>query len=99
VDIVGGEFDLIGGVDMEAVRLHRKVAKDGELRVAGLPFRKGQEVEMILLVGGGAPAKNRLTAAALSGSGLVGIWKDRSDIGDTLQFARRLREQTQKRSV
>jgi hypothetical protein len=31
-------------------------------------------------------------------SGLVGIWKDRTDIGDSVEFARKLREQAQRRS-
>jgi hypothetical protein len=39
-----------------------------------------------------------LTASDLLESGLVGIWADRSDIGDRQEFARRLREQAQTRS-
>jgi hypothetical protein len=39
-----------------------------------------------------------LTAADLLASGLVGIWSDRTDIGDSREFARRLREQAQTRS-
>ncbi len=38
-----------------------------------------------------------ITAADLLGSGLVGLWSDRDDIGDTREFARRLREQAQTR--
>jgi hypothetical protein len=39
-----------------------------------------------------------MTGAELAGSDLVGIWKDRTDIGDSLEFARKLREQAQRRS-
>jgi hypothetical protein len=39
-----------------------------------------------------------LTAADLLNSDLVGVWSDRSDIGKSRDFARRLREQTQSRS-
>lgn len=39
-----------------------------------------------------------LTAADLLASDLVGLWSDRTDIGDGHEFARRLREQAQTRS-
>jgi predicted RNase H-like HicB family nuclease len=38
-----------------------------------------------------------MTGEALLASGLVGIWADRTDIGDTLEFARELRKQAEKR--
>jgi hypothetical protein len=42
--------------------------------------------------------KDSLTAADLLASGLVGLWSDRTDIGDSREFARRLREEAQTRS-
>jgi hypothetical protein len=42
--------------------------------------------------------KRPLTAADLLASDLVGLWSDRTDIGDSREFARRLREQAQARS-
>ena len=42
--------------------------------------------------------KRPLTAAELFASGLVGLWSDRTDITDSREFARRLREQAQTRS-
>ena len=30
-------------------------------------------------------------------SGLIGLWKDRTDIGDSLEYARQLRQQAQNR--
>jgi hypothetical protein len=36
-----------------------------------------------------------MTARDLLGSGWVGIWADREDIGDSLTFARQLRRQAQ----
>jgi hypothetical protein len=39
-----------------------------------------------------------LTASDLLESGLVGMWAGRSDIGDSQEFARRLRERAQTRS-
>src|SRR4051812_23854951 len=38
-----------------------------------------------------------LSACDLLNSGLVGIWEQRADIGDSRDFARRLREQAQMR--
>ncbi len=38
-----------------------------------------------------------ITAADLLRSGLVGMWADRTDIGDSREYARRLREQAQTR--
>ena len=46
----------------------------------------------------GRPGKRPLTAADLLQSGLIGLWADRSDLGDSREFARRLREQAQARS-
>ena len=83
---------------MEAVRLNTVVKKDGEITMRGLPFKKGDRIEMILLPVS-APARERtLTARRLRRSGLVGLWKNRTDIGDSGEFARRLREQAQRRS-
>ena len=83
---------------MEAIRLHRVIEKDGEIVVTGLPCKKGESVEMILLI---EPSVGRdrlaLTARLLRCSGLVGLWKDRQDIKDSTAYARQLREQAQKR--
>jgi hypothetical protein len=39
-----------------------------------------------------------LTAGDLLNSDLIGMWADRTDIGDSREFARRLREQAQTRT-
>jgi hypothetical protein len=41
--------------------------------------------------------KHRMSAADLLNSDLVGLWADRTDIGDSREFARRLREKAQTR--
>jgi hypothetical protein len=41
--------------------------------------------------------KKRLTARSLLDSGLLGLWKDRTDIEDSAEYARQLREQSQQR--
>ena len=35
---------------MEAIRIQKVVEKDGEIFMRGLPFKKGQHIEMILLI-------------------------------------------------
>ncbi len=57
----------------------------------------GQQVEVVLSTFSHAQAT--LTASDLLNSGLVGIWADRMDIGNSLDFARRLREQAQTRKT
>jgi len=47
---------------------------------------------------GQAPPRE-LTARDLLQSELVGLWADRDDIGDSLSFARRLRQQAEHRRV
>ena len=79
---------------METIRLHKIIEKDGEILVTGLPFKKGQYIEMILLPESSASStKRRLTARALLNSELIGLWKDRTDIEDSADYARQLREQ------
>ena len=43
------------------------------------------------------PRTGRELLQALRASGLVGIWRDRQDIGDSTEFARQLRDRAQKR--
>ncbi len=83
---------------MEAIRLQRSVEKDGEIFLTGLPYKKGQYIEMILLSDASAmPSRPRLTARQLLQSELIGLWEDRSDIEDSSAYARQLREQAQNR--
>jgi len=83
---------------MDAVRLDTVVKKDGEITMRGLPFKKGERVEMILLTASTPTGERKLTARRLRRSGLVGLWKNRSDIQDSAVLARQMREQAQRRS-
>ena len=83
---------------METIRLHKIIEKDGEILVTGLPFKKGQYIEMILFPESSASStKRRLTARSLLNSELIGLWKDRTDIEESADYARQLREQAQRR--
>ena len=83
---------------MEAIRVQQVIAEDGKVLITGLPYKKGQCMEIVLLP---QPLKtvlrSRLTVRQLRESGLIGLWKDRDDIGDSVAYARRLREQAQQR--
>ncbi|MCX6375855.1 MAG: hypothetical protein NTU88_07470, partial [Armatimonadetes bacterium] len=82
----------------EAIRIEKTLVKDGEIVLKGLPFRKGQTVELIVLSGPSEESEPRgITASELLNSGLVGIWADRDDIGDSSEFARKLRARVEKR--
>lgn len=83
---------------MEAVRVNKLVEKDGEILLTGLPYKKGQRVEMIILSESSiAPEGNYMTVEDLLKSGLVGIWKERDDIKDSVAYARELRNKAQRR--
>lgn len=81
---------------MEVIRIHTIVEKDGEILVTGLPFKKGQQVDL-LIEPSVASRRPRLTARELLNSGLVGLWRDRDEIEDSAAYARQLREQAQRR--
>ncbi len=84
---------------MQAIRLQKTVQKDGELVITNLPVIQGQRVEIVLLFSPSStkPKRPRLTARQLLNSGLIGLWKDRTDISDSAVYARQLREQAQRR--
>ena len=83
---------------MEAIRVEQVVMKDGEIIITGLPYKKGQVVEVIVLAQSQEPVpRSHLTVRQLRQSGIIGLWKDRSDIQGSTTYARQLREQAQKR--
>ena len=83
---------------MEAIRIHKIVEKDGEILVTGLPYKKGQSIEVILLPESSTKSmRKNLTAKELLNSGLIGLWKDREDIKDSADYARQLRGKAQNR--
>jgi hypothetical protein len=83
---------------MEAVRVEQVVVKDGEVVITGLPYKRGQMVEVIILPQSQRTMpRSHLTVRQLRQSGIIGLWKDRDDIEDSTVYARRLREQAQRR--
>ena len=81
---------------MEALRIRDKIKKDGEIQLTGLPFKKGQLIEIFVI---SDPVKKRSkssTARQLLDSGIVGMWRGRG-IVDSAAYARALREKAQTR--
>lgn len=83
---------------MEAIRVRQTVKKNGELTITNLPVVQGQQVEVVLLFTPSTKLERpRLTARQLLNSELIGLWKERTDIIDSAEYARQLREQAQSR--
>ena len=87
---------------MNRIVVNTKVSSDGILHLNVPVGRSEADKEVRVTVDSLAPAsqaaRTTMTAADLLQSGLVGIWADRTDIGDSREFARHLREQAQTRS-
>ena len=79
---------------MQAIQLQQTVEKDGEIHLRDLPVFQGQEVEVIVLISPLPEPKKTFTARQLLNSGLVGVWENRTDIKDSLTYARQLRDQS-----
>ncbi|MGE3800081.1 MAG: hypothetical protein AB7H80_03605 [Candidatus Kapaibacterium sp.] len=83
---------------MEAIRVQQKIEKRGELTVRNLPVEEGEEVEvLVLLTSHDSERRKQLTADQLLHSDIVGMWKDRTDIPDTIEYARQLRDEAERR--
>ncbi len=77
---------------MEAFRVQQVLDQDGEVFIRDLPYKKGQIVEIIILSQPEAVSSLPfLTVGDLKKSGLIGAWKDRDDIEDSVVYARQLR--------
>lgn len=84
---------------MNRMVVKAKVSNDGNLHL-DLPVGEeeaGKEVQVTVEPAPCAGKPQAMTASDLLHSGLVGMWAGRTDLGDSRQFARRLREQAQSR--
>ncbi len=86
------------GIVMAAVRISTTIEHDGELRLDNLPFKKGQRVALFVVPEATQSARPLMTAHDLLSSPIVGLWADRTDLGDSLDVARQLRNQMQRRA-
>ncbi len=84
---------------MNRMVVKARVGSDGSLHL-DLPLgmkEAGKEVQVTVEPAPPAGTNREMSASDLLHSGLVGMWADRMDIGDSREFARRLREQAQTR--
>ena len=94
---------------MGSIQMDTVVVKDGviNMKVTGLPFKKGQQVKVTFRPKGKSSrtkGKGQTTypfssAGRLRNSPLIGMWEDRTDIGDSVEFARKLRERAERRQA
>lgn len=82
---------------MEAIRVQQVIDKDGHVELSGLPFKRGESVEIIVLASLPPVEKRAMTVGDLLDSGLFGMWADRAEISDSAEYTRRLREEAQHR--
>ncbi|HOC70346.1 MAG TPA: hypothetical protein PLL36_05220 [Candidatus Hydrogenedentes bacterium] len=83
---------------MNTITVEQRITVDGEITVKGLPIKRGQYVEVIVVPHEEkTQEKEPLTVHRLKQSGLIGLWKDREDITNSASYARLLREQAQLR--
>jgi hypothetical protein len=78
---------------------------DGKVLVPDEPVNLPEGIPLVLHVESPpqppqeqATTPRGMTAGELLNSGFVGLWKDREDIGDSLEFARKLRDRAQRRT-
>jgi hypothetical protein len=71
----------------------RHILQDKRLRRALAQLDHSQKIIRPVRV----PKKRGMTARQLAASEIVGMWQDRTDIGDSVEFARQLRERAQRR--
>ena len=76
---------------MEAVQFKQILDKDGEVVLTGLPFVKGQAVE--ITVQPQSEKRETLTVGKFLESGIIGMWEYRDDIGDSTEYSRKLRRE------
>ncbi len=82
---------------IEEYTIKQKVEVDGQISLTGLPVHRGDDIEVTVRVGRKNIPERGMTVAELLASDFIGMWADREDIGDTLEFARRLRREAETR--
>jgi hypothetical protein len=83
-----------------AFRQKVTVKDGGVVSVRSRRLKPGSMAEVIILVQAGKRNQTKpLTANDLLKSGLVGMWAGRKDLGNSLDFARSLRSQAEKRGL
>jgi hypothetical protein len=80
-----------------ALRQKVKIERGGVINLRSRNLKAGTIAEVIVLVEAERTSEKNMTAADLLKSGLVGMWAERKDISDSLEYARALRSQASQR--
>jgi hypothetical protein len=80
---------------METYVAQRVVSKSKTITLKDLPFEEGDTIKIIVERMNEPVEKPFPTVQDWLDSGLLGMWADRDDIGDTLEFAQKLREEVE----
>jgi len=83
---------------MKAVVYKVVIPADRQLCIAVPKDIPPGPAEVVLIIAPQAPGEEDMTAGDLLRSPLCGIWKDRRDISDSVEFARSLRAKAEQRS-
>ena len=82
---------------MKTLKFKSTVEKDGEIHITGLPYKKGEDIELVF-ISKDESDKPFLTAKDLLDSDVIGMWEDRDDIESSTEYARLLRNKAQTRT-
>jgi hypothetical protein len=77
----------------EQAAILERILKDKKLRQQLSDLERDREIARPVRT----QKKRRMTTRQLASSELVGLWQDRTDIGDSVEFAHQLREKAQHR--
>ena len=83
-----------------AIRQKVTIGRGGLISLRSSALKAGSTAEVIVLVDeeGQQTVKKNMTGADLLKSDIVGMWADRTDISDSLEFAQSLRKQAEHRN-
>jgi hypothetical protein len=68
----------------DIIHIQATIERDGEVHLSNLPVKRGQQVELSIQITPMPVEGARLTAQQLLVSDLLGMWQDRTDIGDSM---------------
>jgi hypothetical protein len=83
---------------MKTVACKVVIPTDRQLRITIPEDIPPGPAEIVLVIAPAAPSARGLTASDLLRSPLCELWKDRLDIGDSVEYARMLRAKAEQRS-
>jgi hypothetical protein len=83
-----------------AIRQKVTIGRGGLISLRSRALKAGSTAEVIVLVDeeGQQAVKKTMTGKDWLNSELFGLWADRTDIGDSLEFAQALRRKAERRS-